>query len=164
MKKYICPDCHEEFNEPTHDIDFGFRCPECRSPNYYENENNHNQKENTMALETLRNINEIDDYGVNHWDGDKSTISGKDAYILIDHEENTITFKIQNNPIKDAGVNGCQVDTIIKVAHDILQGLNETIPCPENEMAIALLRLAIGALELRKTNRESRGVEGTMQA
>ena len=34
-------------------------------------------------------------------------------------------IKIQNGPIKENGVNGCQVDTIIEATKAIIEGLNK---------------------------------------
>lgn len=80
--------------------------------------------------------------------------------IYIDHDVNMISFRIQNGPIKEVGVNGCQVDALIETAMLILCGLNDKFPCEENTHAIACLKHAIFYLDERKINREERGVEG----
>lgn len=84
--------------------------------------------------------------------------------IVISHIENSIKFKLQDGPIKEAGVNGCQVDTIIETALIMLQGLNEQYPCYENQMAINKLVMALKWMDERKKDRETRGVEGTSNA
>ena len=66
--------------------------------------------------------------------------------------------------MKENGVNGCQVDTLVEAARIIIEKLNDKFPCPENELAIASLNDAIGFLKARKANREARGVEGLSQA
>ena len=132
-----------------------------------------------MALETLKDITDIGDFAVldiaQAMDHIKQRITSPEMqqreikkllseyFIQIDHGNNLLIFKLQSAPIREVGVNGCQVDTIIMAAHDILMGLNEKMPCHENSMALVELREAIGWLEKRKTYREARGVEGTNQ-
>lgn len=72
----------------------------------------------------------------------------------------TIAFQVQDGPIREFGTNGCQVDTIIEVARDIVESFNSRFPCPENDRAIRSLNESIAALAERKKNREKRGVEG----
>ncbi len=118
-----------------------------------------------MALETLDGIEEIGGFKVvRHksesmsWDDfDKL----RDSFpINITERMNTISFKIQNGPIKENGVNGCQVDTMIEAARLIINGLNEKFPCDENEKALHYLKQALWWMAERKRNREKRGVEG----
>jgi hypothetical protein len=71
-----------------------------------------------------------------------------------------ISFRIQNGPIKEVGVNGCQVDTLIYAARAIIDGLHKKFPCRENLMVLGRLADALYWLEIRKRNREKRGVEG----
>jgi len=82
----------------------------------------------------------------------------KREFVKVDGS--TITFKIQDGPIKEFGINGCQVDAIIEVAKDMLESFNKRFPCQENEYAIRSLSESLAALEVRKQNREKRGVEG----
>jgi len=105
-----------------------------------------------MALETLKGVGEIGGYKV--WQKMKT------AYVTIDDRTNTIAFRIQDGPIKERGVNGCQVDTLIHAAKMIIEGLNKKFPCRENSMAITNLDASILWLEKRKSDREKRGVEG----
>ena len=109
-----------------------------------------------MALETLKEVTEINGVTVytNNW------TSGGDRHIEINHEDNAITFKIQNGPIKENGINGCQVDEIIRTAKTIIEGLNYKFPCRENSVAITKLDEALMWLEERKKDRIKRGVEG----
>jgi len=116
-----------------------------------------------MALETLKEIDQIDGFPVAHkirsvWIS--PIYSEHDNYVKINHEENTILFKIQDKPIKEVGENGCQVDTLIATAILIIAGLNEKYPCKENEDALNGLQKAYDRLLDRKINREKRGVEG----
>lgn len=132
-----------------------------------------------MALETLKNVKEIGGFQVRtdrdiqriFHNGNRRLLEAPNWEewrskhpIIVDHLSNTISFKIQNGPIKEVGVNGCQVDTLIHAAMEILKGLNDQFPCKENEAAIDYLFDAITELENRKKDREQRGVEGTSQA
>lgn len=108
-----------------------------------------------MALETLEGVTEIGGYKL----GRNCEINNS-CPIVISHP-NHIEFQIQDGPIKDHGVNGCQVDTIIEAAQKIIMGLDEKFPCAENQQALGGLSLAIAALRKRKADREARGVEGT---
>ena len=122
-----------------------------------------------MALETLRGVEEIGGFkvvrdkpeGMSWDDFDKM----RDEYpINITDRMNCISFRIQNGPIKEHGVNGCQVNTLIHTARIMIQNMNEKFPCRQNELAIEGLNDALGWLEERKLDREKRGVEGTSQA
>lgn len=134
-----------------------------------------------MALETLKGIKEIGGYPVIVMDElrekypEKFNESGSMDYkwfeaeirptnfIYVRHDVNSISFTIQNGPIKEVGENGCQVDTLIHAAKKILEGLNQQFPCRENSIAITKLDEAIMWLEKRKQDREQRCVEGTNQ-
>ena len=122
-----------------------------------------------MALETLQGLNEIGGYKIVRvkppemsWDDfDKL----RDEFpINITERMNTISFRIQNGPVREHGVNGCQVDTLIETAKLILKGLNAKFPCSQNDNAIAGLNTALYWLAHRKKERELRDVEGTSQA
>lgn len=82
-------------------------------------------------------------------------------YVHVDNESNVISFKIQNGPVGDNGVNGCQVDDLIRVARQMVDGLNKKVPCRENAIAITKLDEALLWLKARQIDRVARGVEGT---
>ena len=81
-------------------------------------------------------------------------------YIKIDAKKSTITLAIQNGPIKENGVNGCQIDDLGKIWRGILKGFNTKFPCRENSITITKLDEALMWQEKRKQEREERGVEG----
>ena len=101
-----------------------------------------------MALETLSGINEIGGFKIVRvkpadmsWDDFDKT---RDEFpINITEKMNTISFKLQLGPIKERGVNGCQVDTMIEAAKLIIEGLNKQFPCRENSMIITKLEEAL---------------------
>jgi len=135
-----------------------------------------------MCLETLKGVEEIGGFKVVDMDTlrdqypEKFNESGAMDYkwfeadirphdfIYVRHDVNSISFNLQNGPVKEKGVNGCQVDTMIAAAKLILEGLNKNIPCRENAVAITKLDEALMWLEKRKKDREKRNVEGTDQA
>lgn len=135
-----------------------------------------------MALETLKGITKIGGFDVVVMDDlrqkhpEKFNESGSMDYkwfekdirpsnfVYVRHDANSISFTIQNGPIKENGVNGCQVDTIIEAAKIMLEGLNKNFPCRENAVAITKLDEALMWLEKRRKDREQRGVEGLNKA
>jgi len=126
-----------------------------------------------MALETLKGVEKIGGFEVlqerpkkadGSVDWDLFDDQRKSKPIYIDHEVNMVSFRIQDGPIKENGVNGCQVDTLIHAAKVILEGLNEKLPDWRNEDAIDSLKDALYRLEQRTKDREARGVEGTSEA
>lgn len=131
-----------------------------------------------MALETLKGVKEIGGFSVVVMDElrekhpDKFNESGamdykwfeKDVrphnFIYVRHDVGSIAFTIQNGPIKEHGLNGCQVDTIIETAKIMIEGLSAKFPCRENSMIITKLDEALMWSAKRKADREKRGVEG----
>lgn len=126
-----------------------------------------------MALETLKDIKSIGGYDVLSERPINST-GGIDwplfdelretKPIYIDHDVNMISFRIQNGPIKENGVNGCMVGTLIHAAKIILEGLNEKFPSKYNDRSIHDLSMAIEAQDQRTKDRQNRGVEGLSKA
>ena len=134
-----------------------------------------------MALETLKGVEEIGGFKVVDMNAIKENHpemfrpDGSMIYHLFDekirpfnfiylrHDVNSLSFNIQNGPIKENGVNGCQVDTVIRTAKTIIEGLNKQFPCRENACAITKLDEALMWLEERKKDRIKRGVEGFNQ-
>lgn len=110
-----------------------------------------------MALETLKDVTTIGGFPVSR----ASWNQPKNSFIEINETGNSITFNIQNGPIKENGVNGCQLDTMIVTAKHMIQKLNEKFPCRENAMAITKLDESLMWLRERTRDREERNVEGT---
>ena len=135
-----------------------------------------------MALETLAGVKQIGGFDVVVMDQlrekfpDKFNESGamdykwfeKDVrphnFIYVRNDVNSLAFTIQNGPVKEYGINGCQVDTIIEAAKLIIEGLNKNFPCRENAVAITKLDEAIMWLDKRKRDRIARNVEGFNKA
>lgn len=135
-----------------------------------------------MALETLKNVTKIGNFDVIHMDDlkekfpEKFNESGAMDYkwfekeirptnfIYIRHDVNSISFTIQNGPIKEVGVIGCQVDELILTALLIIKGLNEKFPDRNNVKAMSCLYEACAWLQQRKHERKLRGIEGMSKA
>ena len=115
-----------------------------------------------MALETLRGLKELGGYKVAELD--KFAIERPKEFVVVNHANNGLNFMLQNGPIKENGVNGCQVDTLIHAALAILVGLNRNFPCKENDAAIESLGDALMSLKARTADREERNVEGYSKA
>lgn len=77
--------------------------------------------------------------------------------------QSSVRFLLQSGPIKEFGVNGCQIDDVIRWAKDKISEWNVAYPSRENSLAITKLDEALLWLAERKRAREARGVEGTSQ-
>jgi len=75
-------------------------------------------------------------------------------------EKSSVEFVIQSGPIKEFGVNGCQIDDVIAWAKEKIEGFNQAYPCRENSLVITKLDEALLWLQKRKQDREKRNVEG----
>ena len=115
-----------------------------------------------MALETLKGVETIGGVPIKRIDWERQE-GNKDFHIDVSDKANAITFYIQNGPIKENGINGCQVDTMIEAAKLVIERLNTRFPCRENALAITKLDESLMWLRERTRNRELRGVEGTSQ-
>jgi len=79
-------------------------------------------------------------------------------------ETSSVKFTVQSGPIKEFGVNGCQIDDVIAWAKAKIEGFNASFPCRENAMIITKLDEALLWSAKRKMDREKRGVEGLTKA
>ena len=79
------------------------------------------------------------------------------------HKGITVQFTLQNGPVKEEGVNGCQVLDMMYFTRNMIIALNGDFPCEENKATIEYLNQAIIKQVERTANRVARGVEGTSQ-
>jgi hypothetical protein len=135
-----------------------------------------------MALETLKGVSEIDGFKVVVMDElreqfpEKFNESGAMDYkwfeseirpsnfIYVRHDVNSISFTIQNGPVKENGVNGCQLTALIEAAKVMIENLNKNFPCRENAMTITKLDEALMWQKKRTEDRVKRQVEGESKA
>jgi len=82
----------------------------------------------------------------------------KSDYIKINGSN--ISFQIQDGPIKEVGVNGCQIDELGRVWGTILRHFNRMFSCKENSKAITHIDEALLWQIERRDKRIKRGVEG----
>ena len=119
-----------------------------------------------MALENLRDVKKLGGFRVVHLDGEETEDDAlsKDRFILINHQLNIIQFNIQKGPIKETGVNGCQIDCLIAAVGEVLAELQDgKFACAENGQALNALRLAQFCLNARTERRTREQTEGTNQ-
>lgn len=135
-----------------------------------------------MALETLKGVEHLGGFKVIVMDDLRETFPERftetgamdhvwfeqdirpNHFVYVRNDKNSLSFTLQNGPVKEVGVNGCQVDTIIQAAKTMLEGLNRQFPCRENALAVTKLEESLMWLEARTKNRQARGVEGTSKA
>lgn len=117
-----------------------------------------------MALETLKDVKEIGGVEVREVAVGANMEASENPFIVVNHNDNSLFFKIQNGPVGENGVNGCQVDHVIKTARQIIFGLDQNFPSEFNKTALAGLDAATTALDARTADRTARTVEGTNQA
>ena len=131
-----------------------------------------------MALETMKGVKEINGEKIIVMDElreqfpERFTDTGAmdhkwfeetirpNAFIYVRHDKNSLSFTIQNGPIKEVGKNGCQVEDIIAVAKHMVEEFNKKFPCRENSMMITKLDEAIMWSKKRTEDRKARNVEG----
>ena len=133
-----------------------------------------------MALETMNNLKSVNGFNIvnmgklkekypEKFSGESQQMDYKwfeteirpKNFIYVRDDVNSLAFTIQNGPIKENGVNGCQVTDMIAVAKHIIEELNKKFPCDHNEMTISHLENALFHQDRRTKDRENRNVEGT---
>lgn len=74
-------------------------------------------------------------------------------------------IQFQNGPIKETGVNGCQIDDVLQIIVNRMRYFQcGDYACRENEVALKYLELAAQQLKQRTENRTIRGVKGQNKA
>lgn len=84
---------------------------------------------------------------------------GRDGVLLP--ENPYIKIRLQDGPIRECGVNGCQIDDVLQWTLDVLRQFNASHPCRENSLVITKLEEAQHWLNHRTRDRTARDVEGT---
>ena len=100
-------------------------------------------------------------YQSRHWLDEKGNPGG--GYYSVPG----LAVIFQDGPIKEQGVNGCQVEDLLQAARERLEFLNSAaagkFASQYNAAATAAIRQAEEMLRLRTQERQERGVEGTSQ-
>ena len=79
----------------------------------------------------------------------------------VNIDNNVFTFVIQDGPIKENGINGCDLTEMLLIYKLLIEKFNKACYCVENEMTIRHLNKAIYWQERRTEDRLVRNVEGT---
>ena len=134
-----------------------------------------------MALKTLENVKKIGEFNVIVMDklrDEMPELFNEDGgmdwkyfeknirpnnFVYVRNDKNSLSFTIQDGPVKEAGRNGCDVMTVIEAAKIMLEGLNEQVRCRETSIMITKLEECLLWGMKRKMDREQRNVEGTDQ-
>ena len=116
-----------------------------------------------MALKCVRNERRILAEHIGHIHPDSSAdekLVALGRNIVVNHASNFVGFRIQNGPIKEMGVNGCQIDHVLAFTLTFLKCLNAENPNAHSKAAIKHIELAMFALRERARGIEKRAVEG----
>ena len=97
-------------------------------------------------------------------DNDMSEFIKETGWPQVHGQTSTVEFTVQSGPIKEFGVNGCQIDDVIAWAKEKIEGFNKAFPCRENSIIITKLDEALMWSQKRKADREKRSVEGFNKA
>ena len=79
---------------------------------------------------------------------------------FVDVNDNKVCFTIQNQPIKEVGINGVQVTDMLEYCLEVYKSLNQAFPCRENAITITKIEEALHWQEARTKDRLKRQVEG----
>ncbi len=81
-------------------------------------------------------------------------------FIFARRDKNSLSFTFQSGPIKEIGVDGCQVDVLAHALKHIITEFNKKYYSDYNLEALRGLDITIQALDDRTKSRKARGVEG----
>lgn len=81
-------------------------------------------------------------------------------YVVVHTADNIVSFQVQHGPIKELGVNGCQIDELVRFARQTIAAFQKRLPCRENALVLTKLDEAIHWLDHRTADPEARAVEG----
>jgi len=113
-----------------------------------------------MTLKTVRGLVELNGMAVVNIEDELSRQEYldiiKDNYIFANHKTGTLCFRLQDGPIKEVGVNGCQIDHVVAMVRHIISAMNENYPCEENRNVLLSLDSAQYWLEERRRDRSKR--------
>lgn len=88
-----------------------------------------------------------------------------DPWRDLPEDQQYIQVRLQSGPIGEVGVNGAQIDDVIRWCRDRLDSFNQP-PYQSRHNGLAMFRLdqALQHLADRTAERQARGVEGTSEA
>lgn len=81
-----------------------------------------------------------------------------------EYKESVCTISFQKGPVKENDLNGIHTEDLIAIVIDHLLGFQSgPYACEENDCVLLGLRNALRCLNERTSQREARGVEGTLE-
>ena len=104
---------------------------------------------------------------------DQTTITAVDApgnggahhQYHVEYGNSVTVIFFQNGAVKEAGVNGLQMEHLMSICIDRLECFQAgPYPNANNGLALAALKSAMGHLHVRTKERIARGVEGKLKA
>ncbi len=99
-----------------------------------------------MAAERI-----VEQYRVRHWD---------EEFIKVDFQDGILEADEQGDPLW----NGTTSEHILEKLIERQIGLQDALPCYENQVVIQHLSIALGMLHLRTARREEQGVENSYES
>lgn len=81
-------------------------------------------------------------------------------FVVLDSNEHSVKFVIQNGPVKENGLSGCQVTNMLQFVKEVYKSLQSAFPCKENASTIQYIELALEYQAKRNRDRAERKVEG----
>lgn len=73
-------------------------------------------------------------------------------------------IKFQKGPIKENGVNDCQIEDLLAICIHRIEGFQSgNFACADNQLALTCIQGALTSLNKRTKHRQNRGVEGKNQ-
>ena len=97
-------------------------------------------------------------------DAHETLSEGQKAFIEVNTADHSVKFTIQDGPIKETGLNGCQATDMLIFAKSLIESLNDAFPTKYNANSITKIDEAIHWQFARTMDREKRNVEGKSEA
>lgn len=69
-------------------------------------------------------------------------------------QESSVKFTIQSGPIRKHGVNGCQIDDVVRWAKKKIEEFNKAFPSPQNSLVVTKLDEALLWLYISHSRRK----------
>lgn len=97
-----------------------------------------------MELDNIEKLTNVNGYSVYHYEGSKSLGVPLGNVIAIDHETNSISFRLQRGNPKTIGVNGCTPKEVLMAMRELIV---RSVPFGKRHDALRHLSGAIEELE-----------------
>ena len=98
--------------------------------------------------------------------GQADAFGHQSTYVVSERDADNVlaTIKFQTGPLKEAGINGVGIESLLAISADRLTAFQAgPFACASNQKALDAINEAIAALNERTRERMARNVEGTHQ-